>query len=356
MENIDFTHGGDVYKYKKNLIDFSSNINPLGLSKSLKNILIRNIENIQKYPDTETTKLRKEIAKFWRIDKENVLCGNGSVDLIYLIVQCLKPEKVLIPSPTFSEYERAAKITGSKIEFLNLEEDKGFSLNTEFEDEKDLIFLGNPNNPTGNLLIKDKREIEKIKCRCIVIDETFIDFLEEQNNLTFIREAAKGKNIIVLRSFTKFFAIPGLRIGYLVANKEVVNNLKKYQIPWCVNSFAQSISLKHLYQKNYINNTLLLIKKERDFLFQEISKIPGLKPYPSVTNFLLIKIENENVNSTYLKEKLVKYGILIRDCSNFRNLGERFIRLSVRRHSENVKLINLLKRILCKNLKSVEVD
>jgi len=351
MVNIDFKHGGDIYNYKKNLIDFSSNINPLGLTKKLKNIILKNIDKIEHYPDISAKEIRKGIAKFWKIREENVLVGSGSVELIYLVGQALKPKKVLIPSPTFSEYERAVKLTArSEIEFLELDKSKGFSLNFTTDNKTDMIFLCNPNNPTGNLIIRDKEEIKNLqKCKFVIIDEAFMDFLEDQKEHTLIWEAIKGKNIIVLRTFTKFFSLPGLRIGYLVANSNIVNLLKKYQIPWSVNSLAQIVALKVLPDKNYIKKTYTLIEKEKNFLFQEIAKIQGLKPYPSVANFILIKIERENLNSKTLKEKLTKFEILIRDCSNFRNLGDKFIRVAVRKHSENIKLINSLKKILCKN-------
>jgi threonine-phosphate decarboxylase len=348
MDNLNFSHGGDIYKYKKELIDFSANINPLVLTKKIKNIILKNIDKIEHYPDISYKEIKKGIAKFWKIKEENILVGNGSLELIYLVVSALKPKKVLIPVPTFSEYERAAKLARSKIEFLKLLENKGFSLNTNFQNKADIIFLCNPNNPTGNLIIQNKNIIKNLQSKFIIIDETCMDFLEDQEERTLIWEAIRSKNLIVLRTFTKFFALPGLRIGYLVANSRIIDKLAQYQIPWNVNCFAQIVAQKALQDKNYIKRTRVLIKKERNFLFHEISKIPDLKPYPSVTNFILIKIERKNLTSKTLKEKLIKYGILIRDCSNFRNLNNKFIRIAVLKHSENIKLINSLKKILCK--------
>ncbi|MEW6377016.1 MAG: threonine-phosphate decarboxylase CobD [Thermodesulfobacteriota bacterium] len=352
MDHIDFLHGGNMYKvkckYKKDVIDFSANINPLGLTHRVKKELIENWEWILYYPDPESKDLIRRIARYWKIKEENILLGNGSSELIYLIVSVFGSERALIPAPTFSEYERAVRSIKSKIRFLILKEKEGFVFNATHSTKADMLFICNPNNPTGNLLLKNQR-IENLHGKLIIIDEAFMDFLPDEKRHTFIWRATEDKKIIVLRTFTKFFALPGLRIGYIVAHPDLIKFLKKACSPWNINVFAQLLAEIMLSDKEYIRRTREFIRKERDFLYNEIIKIKGLKPYPSVTNFLLVKIENKKISSSFLTRKLVQKGLLIRDCSNFRNLDDKYIRAAVRSRKENIKLIEALREILCKS-------
>lgn len=351
MVDIDFLHGGNIYeikrRYKKDVIDFSANINPFGLKRAIKKELSKCYGLIPHYPDPNAKELIRQIAEYWRIDEQNILIGNGSTELIYLIVHAFKPEKTLIPVPTFSEYERAVKSVGSKIEFLKLKEVDSFALNITDSDKADISFISNPNNPTGNLLIKNKRF--NLNSRLNIIDEAFMDFLQDERKHTFIYETIKNKSFIVLRSFTKFFALPGLRIGYLIAHKDLIKKIKLFQPPWNVNSIAQHLAHILLSNKDYIEKTRRIINKERIYLYNKLSTIKGLKPYPSVVNFFLVKITDNQIDSTILTDRLIQKGILIRDCNNFRNLNNRFIRIAVRSHKENLKLIRSFKELLCKS-------
>lgn len=339
MADLVFQHGGN-YKYGKDILDFSSNINPIMPPVKLKEEIIKNWKIIASYPDPEAKDLTKSLANYWKIKEENILIGNGAVDLIYLITFGLKPEKILIFSPTFSEYERASRLINAKIKFAPL--GNNFELNFPKDFHPDLTFICNPNNPTGNLLIKDRNL--NFKSKFFVIDEAFMDFLLEQEKLTFIPEVVKNKRIIVIRSFTKFFSIPGLRLGYLVAHKDMINLFKKYRVPWNVNAFAQIAGKVLINDKDCIPKTIKFIEKERRFLFSEINKIKNLQCFPSVTNFLLVKIKDKKLTSTILKNRLISEKILIRDCSNFRGLDDKFIRAAVRLHKENLKLIEALKK------------
>lgn len=304
-------HGGNIYRYDKDIIDFSANINPLGLSKKIRQL---DLERILHYPDPESKDLIRRIAKYWNIKEENILLGNGSTELIYLIMHTFRPRRVSIPVPAFSEYERAA---------MTIKDVRGRSSN--------ILFICNPNNPTGGLV-----KIPLFK-GLMVVDEAFMDFVPDEERHTMIRKAVKNKNIIVLRTFTKFFAIPGLRLGYLVAHKDLIKQLKRNQPPWNINALAQTAGAV-LGDKEYIEKTRGLIERERRFLLREISRIDGLKPIPSVTNFILVKVDS----AASLKKKLIKKGILVRDCSNFKGLGNGFIRVAVRKRSENKRLIEAL--------------
>ncbi len=382
MANLAFSHGGDIYevkrKFKGEVIDFSANINPLGLPAAVKKVLCENFNKILHYPDPWGRNITERIAKYWQINKENILLGNGSSELIYLIMSTYRPKTTLIPVPTFSEYERAAKSVNSKIHFLKLKEKQDFSLNLDHFNKvvrqahhssnhpersrrTDISFFCNPNNPTGNLILpslRAKRSNPILRLlrpggarndsSKLVVDEAFMDFLPNQKDYTLIWRAVKNRKIIVLRSFTKFFALPGLRIGYIVAHKEVVNKLRQCQPPWSANSLAQLAAELILDDKDYIKKTYKLINKEREFLFEQLTGIEGLKPYPPAANFLLVKIEKAGVTSKFLKEALIKKGILIRDCGNFRNLNNKYIRVAVRSREENLKLLKGFKGILQK--------
>ncbi|MCL5674628.1 MAG: pyridoxal phosphate-dependent class II aminotransferase [Candidatus Omnitrophica bacterium] len=345
ISGMTFSHGGRIYEAEKNhkrrFIDFSASINPLGIPLNVKNKIFREFDRVLHYPDQRDT--INAISDYLGIKDENLLVGNGSSEFIYLLFQALSPKTVIIPEPTFSEYERAAGVNGCRVRFLEMETEK-FSLNLSEMDASDMIFLCNPNNPTGNLVIKSYDEIKNLPQKFIVIDETFIDFLPDFSRRTFIRYAVKDKRIIIIRSFTKFFAMPGLRIGYIIADKDIIKLLKNHQIPWSVNSIGLVAAKLMLKNKKYITATLKKIEKERKYLFDEISKTGCFIPYPSVANFLLIKIIKKELTSSIIAESLIKNGLLIRDCSNFRGLDDKFFRVAVLSHKDNVKLISSLKK------------
>ncbi len=351
MDNLRFFHGGNIYdvkrKHRKDVIDFSANINPLGLPLKVKKAISEGLDKILHYPDLNARNITQKIAKYWRIDEQNILLGNGSSELIYLISSTFRPKTSLIVVPTFSEYECSAKIIKCRTRFLKLKEKEDFRFNPPHFNNVDLFFLCNPNNPTGNLILQKRQLIEKLTDGLIVVDEAFMDFLPDQKNYTFIWKAVKQRRIIVLRSFTKFFALPGLRMGYVIAHKEIINALRRHQPPWSTNSLAQVAAETILGDKEYIKNSYLFIVKERDFLFRELDRMKGLKVYPSVTNFILCRLENTRIQSAgILRQKLIKQGILIRNCNNFKGLNDRFFRTAVRKRSENIKLIAALKGIL----------
>ncbi|MBI5573560.1 MAG: threonine-phosphate decarboxylase [Elusimicrobia bacterium] len=352
-------HGGNITeaikKYNtENILNFSANINPLGLPKSVKNIITNNIHSIIHYPDSECTDLKDTLKKYLKIGSENLLIGNGSSELIFLIVQALKPKKVLIPIPTFSEYETAVNLTGGKCVFFKAKKTENFEIKIEkiikFLPKIDLIFLCNPNNPTGFVFSKEELLTLIKNCRrynvTLVIDEAFIDFVKDADNLTMVKIAAKSSNIIVLRSLTKFFAIPGLRVGYLVGNKKIIKNISKFQIPWSVNCFGQLVGKEVIKDSSYIKQTREYILKEKEIFFKKLEMVTGLKPYPPSANFILCQLTTNKFNSDKLTDLLGKKGILIRNCSNFRGLNNKFFRVAVRKRDENFLLINELNKTL----------
>ena len=359
VDKLLIKHGGNITeaikKYNtENILDFSANINPFGLPKSVKNIITNNIHSIIHYPDSECTDLKDTLKEYLKIGSENLLIGNGSAELIFLIAQALKPKKVLIPIPTFSEYETAVNLTGGKCVFLKANETENFEVKIEriikFLPRIDLIFLCNPNNPTGFIFSREKlltlvKNCQKYKVT-LVIDEAFIEFVKNADSLTMVKIAADSPNILVLRSLTKFFAIPGLRIGYLIGNKKIVENISKFQPAWSVNSIAQLVGKEVIKDTSYIKQTREYILKEKEIFFKKLKMINGLKPYPPSANFILCKLTGNKFNSKTLSDFLSRKGILIRDCSNFRGLNNKFIRFAVRKHQENEILMDILRKLL----------
>ncbi len=350
-------HGGNVVEIAKRyglreekIMDFSANINPLGPSPKVIKVLKENLDKIARYPDPEAIKLRKELSEYLKVNPENIIAGNGAVELIHLICRALRPKKALIIVPTFSEYEFALKSVECKIQFFPLKPKDGFRLNVEELlkdlDKMDSLFLCNPNNPTGQLITKadllkiiDAAQERKV---FVVIDEVFMDFVENEKERTLIQEAVKRNNLFVIRSLTKFFALPGIRIGYGIGNRRLLEKLKTHKEYWSVNALAQIAGIAALRNRGYIQKTKRFISQERKFLYHNLSKIDGLKLYPSVANFILCRLTNNKMDSKSLQEKLIQKNILIRDCSSFRSLNNKYIRIAIRTHKENLQLINFL--------------
>jgi len=351
--SLKFTHGGNIRKFreqfgKKNVIDFSANINPLGPSQRVLDIVRRDYNVVVHYPDTDCEHLRKELAQYYDIDAKNIIVGNGSTEIIYLIARTLCPKKAAILVPTFSEYELALNTANLKF-IKRLEKD-----NFEFPDNKvfeeinnvDLLFLCNPNNPTGNLIPEESllelTEIARKKKKFVILDETFIDFCLARSVL---EQAPENKYLIILRSFSKLWGLPGLRLGYAAGHSQTIGLLKKYKEPWTVNALAQKAGVESLRDKEHFDKSVRLVKNESRFLFEKISKIQGLKPYPPSANFIFVRIIAD-ISSKELYFRCGRKGIIIRDCSNFRGLNNKFIRVAVRTRSENLKLLKVLKESL----------
>jgi len=344
-------HGGNIYRLaealgigENRIIDFSASINPLGVPKSVISAIKEHSKYLFNYPDPDAKKLSLHIVKQYKINPESVICGNGSTELIYLIARALKPEKVLIPEPTFSEYERACKITSSKLKVksLKLKREDNFTIHTdEFVNGLkgcNMAFLCNPNNPTGRLL--KKKEIleiagvaKKLKCY-LVVDEAFIDFRPDES---IIREVRNNPYLIVLRSLTKFYALSGLRVGYGVLPLnivEVVNGLKE---PWTVNTLAQTAGIAALDDIEYKRNTFKVIKQEKDFLEKEFERL-NINYIPSEANYYLLRLNN----AKRAVHTLRSVGILVRDCSNFKGLDGSYIRVAVKSNKDNKRLLREL--------------
>lgn len=354
-------HGGQVLAASQqtglkltDILDFSSSVNPIGPSPKALNAITDNFWQIQKYPDSNSNLLREAIAKHYNLRKENIVVGNGSTELIYLFAEAFmkKGDFALIPAPSFSEYEGAIKRTGEQIKFLKL--DKNFqvdkaSFSREISGAK-IFFLCNPNNPTSNLTPAEKLEwiiqTAMDNDALVFLDEDFLEFVENQEKLTFMNKIVKYPNLFILKSFTKIYGLTGLRIGYGIACEEIINIISNSKIPWNVNCLGQSAAIEALHDEGHLNKTLKLLKEEKLFLLAEMKKFKDFMIYPSDANFLFIDIRKTGLTAVQLKEKMLKRSVLIRDCISFTGLDEFFVRIAVKTRSENEKLLLALEEVL----------
>lgn len=357
MINLDL-HGGNIYSFqregKKELLDYSSNINPLGVPESLKKAVYENFSVLERYPDINYTELRESIGKYNKINPENIITGNGATEVLFLYVKALKPEKVLIAAPTFAEYERALKNTECVIDFFELKENENFILNKDEFIKKasayDLAVMCNPNNPTGKFI--SKNIVNEINCELeksgtkLFIDECFIEFIkgwEEKTSAYF-----KSENIFILRALTKFFALPGLRLGYGICfDKDILEKINEIREPWSVNGFADLAGKVILNDEEYIKETENWIACEREWFtnsLKEIEKTGKIKVYTTETNFILVRI-NEMTAEDF-RNKMIEKNILVRNASNFKFLDNHFVRFAIKDREKNEKVIKAVKEVL----------
>ena len=385
---MDF-HGGNIYKIFrekniKEILDYSSNINPYGIPESLKKRITENLEILERYPDPDYVELREKLAYLNKVDISNIILGNGATEIIFLFMKVINPKKILIVSPTFGEYERAVKATERvedssimrdsnkkkydeksfgkqkiEIEHFELKENDDFKLNihnlkNELEKKYDLLIMCNPNNPTGKFL--KLSETEEILKECnkyntkLFIDEAFIDFLKDGIKESIINTKEDKQNLFVTRAFTKFFAMPGLRLGYgIYFDKKLEKRISEKKEPWSVNNIAEMAGLTVLDDTKYIEETLKWIAEEKTYVYEKLNEINGIKPYKTEVNFITVKIEDnfilKGLNVKILRGKMIEKGILIRDASNFKFLDERFFRLAIKNRKNNDRVIETLKKI-----------
>ncbi len=344
-----FGHGGNVkeisrknkLEYNK-ILDFSANINPLGMPSSVRQAIIENLDEIEKYPDITYFDLKRAIGKFENINKENLILGNGAAEVLFNVVRGINPSNTLILAPTFSEYEEATKAINGNIIYYKVKEEDDFYIQDNILDyitnKLDLIFICNPNNPTGvitpkelleNVLIKAKKNNVKV-----LIDESFLDFIE--GNSSMISYINEYENLIIIKSLTKLFALPGIRIGYGICNNTVLKEkIEKISPAWNINILAEIATKTALKDKDYIKESIQFIKDEKEYLYNRLKGINGLKVYEPSVNFILLKI----LIKIDLKTELLKNNILIRSCNNYEGLDNSYYRIAVRTHEENSELI-----------------
>ncbi len=332
-----YEHGGLCTDNIK--LDFSINVNPLGIAPSIHAAMEEALLEAGKYPDPSSRSLRQMIADREGLMADNILIGNGASELIMALTHCYRPHQVLVSAPGFYGYEHAARAAGAEVAYHYLSEDRGFALAEAFTrditDETDMIFITNPGNPSGRLI--DEAVIDAIYDRAaevgarLIIDECFLGFTEGRS---YEREG-----VYRLRAFTKYYSLPGIRLGYLLCPDGEAARIAEQLPEWNVSVIAQRAGEAALRESDYYSPTCECIRREREYLSRALSGL-GTLVYKSDANFVLFKTDDVN-----LKEKLIKYGILIRDCSNYTGLAKGYYRIAVKSHKDNAELIEQMKRI-----------
>lgn len=350
-------HGGDVFSLspseRNKILDFSININPLGLSPLGRKALLRywEIETLR-YPDVEDRDVTASLSAVYGMDKDTIALGNGATELMYTLLRFLKPEKVLVPAPAFSEYRLSAEAAGADTESFLLDRDHGFSLPLEELERRmtknSLVYLGHPNNPDGCLLsMEDFKKVMALaedRESYVVIDESFIDFVE--GDVSYRSFVKTYSHLVVIMSLTKFYAVPGLRIGCSFASPDLTEKLKSCLIPWNVNGPAQLYMTYAAGDREFIDQSRIFCREERERFAQALSGIEGLKVYPGCVNFILLKLTGAIKDAGELQKRLLPENILIRQCGNYEGLNTSYFRLAVRTEEENRRFLDALKEVM----------
>lgn len=359
LTHKDHFHGSDLEKIqqiygidKSDIVSFSANVNPLGISPRLREHLSKHIDCITTYPDREYTTLRRCMAAYANTEPEHIIVGNGSTELISLFIQIEHPKKAMILGPTYSEYEREISLGGGTTLYYPLKEQDEFQLNTEhfiskLDDSLDLLILCNPNNPTSSCIsLKDMRTILDI-CKeygiYVMVDETYIEFVEDVSHTSAVGLTAYYNNIIILRGTSKFFAAPGLRLGYAITgNEDLLRNMNQRKNPWTINSLAVTAGELMFQDEAYIQQTRELIRGERQRCYDLLAASDRFHPYKPTANFMLVRIMDEDLNSGILFERAIQKGMMIRDCSTFPFLNQQYIRFCFMNPADNSRLMDCL--------------
>lgn len=338
------THGGDIYS-QGSIIDYSANINPLGLPEGVKKAVIESLDLCVNYPDPLCRELTAAVAQKEALNPDYLIFGNGAADVIFRLVLAKAPKKALVTAPTFSEYESALEAVGCPVSHHMLQEEEDFvvrgNLLTAITEDTEILFLCNPNNPTG--IPMDRQLLLDVLKKCVeknvlmVVDECFLAMTEE---ISLKDKVADYKNLFILRAFTKDYAMPGLRLGYgICSDGELLNRMFTVGQPWSVSLPAQKAGVQALKEDAYREESKNLIAQERMYLVGELKAL-GYKVYPPSANYIFFRVETGK-ESFY--ENLCKAGFLVRDCSNYEGLEKGYFRIAVKKREDNEKLVEALK-------------
>ncbi|MCS7140803.1 MAG: histidinol-phosphate aminotransferase family protein [Candidatus Nitrosocaldus sp.] len=349
-------HGGRHYMQCPNAIDFSTSVNPFGPSPRVKEVIVKSIDTIGEYPDAHARRFTKVAAEYIGVDDSCIVAGNGSVELIYLVADALisRGDGVIIVEPTFSEYERASTKNSATVEHV-MPDDLTCMLSArhismlyeKMREGAKLIFICNPNNPTGSVVEREVllHMVEEAYDRgaMVLLDECFMEFSSIDCSLA--RYAGEFSNLIVLRSLTKAFGLAGLRVGYCITNPRLAGVLADVKVPWSVNVLAEVAGVEALRDMEYVERCRTILAGEREYM-QNRLKGMGYHPLRSSVNFFMVEVP-EGVHSTALRDGLLRRGMLVRDCSNFFGLeGGRYVRISPRLRAENDVLMDAMEDVL----------
>ncbi len=359
-------HGSDLEEIEKiyhipkeEIVCFGANVNPLGLSEQVKKQLSEHLDIITTYPDRNYSSLRQAIGKYCDTDPDYIVPGNGSTELISLLIRHLPSKNALLLGPTYSEYERELALNGGRLSYYNLSEKQNFQLDvTDFcqhlDHTIDLLILCNPNNPTSSAItVSDLKAIVQT-CQAldifVMIDETYVEFVSSVTEVSAVSLVSDYDNLIVLRGVSKFFASPGLRLGYgITSNVHFRGILKEHQNPWSLNSIGAFAGELFFQDNDYIQKTRQLIETERARMYQTLQTIPELNVFKPSANFILVQILKEGVTSFDIFDYLIRLKLMIRDCSSFEHLDGEFFRFCIMTPEENTRLLCALKLFFSEN-------
>ena len=355
-------HGSDIEVIAKkydmspdSIIPYGSNVNPMGMSPMAREALLNNVDAISSYPERDYAALREHISNYTKADPANMILGSGTSDLIRLTFETVKPERTLIVGPTYGEYARMAKLAGSEVETFMLQNLDDFELDInlfikQLNDTIDMLILCNPNNPTSKLITRG--QLDNIINAClshdifVMVDEAYIEFVKDTNLATAIPFTRKYDNLIVLRSVSKFFAAPGIRFGYAItANTDFLEAAGNAKTPWNVNTFACVAGIM-FEDEHYINLTKSLIHTERNLIFSAMSTRKTIKVFKPDANFILIMLLKEDQTAGDVFDYCIKQGLMIRDCSDYEGLGNKFVRFCFLKPEQNDKMVNTILEIV----------
>ena len=349
-------HGGDAERELKRLglaprqiLDFSVNISPLGVPQEIKAVWNDLFREIESYPTVEGRGVVRYYEMRFGLDPAQVLAGNGSTESIYLAPRALGLRKVVVINPSFHDYTRASVAAGAELVPLELRAAAGFappdiSLIEEALARGDGLFVGNPNNPTGTVfprqLLLDLAETFPKKW--LLVDEAFVQFLDQPDTISLLKEQPPPANILVFHSLTKFFALPGLRVGAVVGHPDTISRLRQLKEPWSVNRIAEKVAAKLIDCADYEEKVADLVRRERPRVFAKLKKISGFHPFEPAANFLLARWTGTGELDDFLLFML-RSGIHLRDCRNFPGLENNFFRMAIRRVEENDQVISIMQ-------------
>lgn len=368
LQNKDHFHGSDLEKIeevygirKEDIISFSDNVNPLGISRHLRESLSAHLDAITSYPDREYKELRRTIAGYIGSRMEHIVVGNGSTELISLAVRVLQPKKALLPEPTYSEYEREITLAGGKLVRCEIRKENGFriaveELREELSEDVDLLILCNPNNPTSQAILPEEmRQILTI-CReknvFVMVDETYVEFVPSKglrpgDGVTSVPLTQEFDDLLILRGTSKFFSAPGLRLGYAVTgNAELLEKLRTLQNPWTISSLAEMAGRLMFRDGDYIRRTREAISRERNRVCGILRGWDSVEIFEPAANFVLVHILKEGVTAGSLFDHCIRRGLMIRDCSTFAYLDDTWFRFCFRTQEDDDRLLAALQEIL----------
>lgn len=365
LKPSDHFHGSDlekiesIYKIRKeDIVNFAANVNPLGLSTHFKEQLAQKLDVITTYPDREYKKLRTAIAAYCNTDAEKILVGNGSTELISLMIQLRLPKKAMILGPTYSEYEREVALAGGSCVYFPLEEADDFILSEEklvlaLTPDIDLLILCNPNNPTSSLIKNEQLcrilDVCKKHDTFVIIDETYMEFVSDCEHASAIPLIDQYEQLVILRGVSKFFASPGLRLGYAVSgSRSLLQKAAQKQNPWTVSSIADAAGQLLFSDQEYIRQVKTLIATERDKMTSALAKLNDLKFYPSYANFILVRLLRSDISAADLFDTAICEGLMIRDCSTFAFLNSSYFRFCFMAPEDNDRLLSCISRVVSK--------